>query len=73
MSGMMYYSYVLLVYFLCIAHALHQYIQVGPTELNKCLLEFKQVPTGSKQQMEAAPSTGSPLKTDYWQKGATRD
>ena len=37
----------------------------GLLDLNMCLLELKYVPTGSKQQMETAPSTGSPPNTDY--------
>ena len=32
-----------------------------------CPLGLKHVPTGSKQHMETAPSTGSPLNMDYWQ------
>ena len=37
--------------------------------LNMCLLELKHMPTGSKQHMEPAPSTGSPPKMEYWQMG----
>ena len=45
---------------------------LGPTGLNThiCLSELKHVPTGSKQQIEPALSTGSPSNTDYWQLGA---
>ena len=43
---------------------------LGLLDLNMCLLELKHVSTGSKQQMETAPSTGNPPNTDYLQLGA---
>ena len=52
-----------------VSHPVHVSI-ISPTCVQpQLLLELKQVPNGSKQQMEPAPALVA-LQTEYWQLGA---